>query len=267
MRRGSGQARPGAHRFRGTATRGDGAHVPGLLPGAPLQSAGRRRPQGAAQPAPTRSPVPGRASRHASRVIAAGTARWSHPYRPCPRRALANGYEQSPAVNSLRSVLTWPFSVGARAALPRAVPSKLVARSSYKVAVGGGTEDGQRRSHRGCPGAGQIRRTGPTAAEDRPGPVARPADGRAVGTRRPHPSRHHRPLRGRVADAARRPRAIRRMGALASRRTSGVGWFLCACRATSMGRLAHVAAGYSTPVSPISQGGAGGLSCDGLGPR
>ena len=38
MRRGSGQARPGAHRFRGTATRGHGAHVPGLLPGAPLQA-------------------------------------------------------------------------------------------------------------------------------------------------------------------------------------------------------------------------------------
>jgi hypothetical protein len=54
---------------------------------------------------------------HASRVIAAGTARWSHPYRPC----LADGYQQSPAVNdgSLRSVLTWPFGVRAGAALPR----------------------------------------------------------------------------------------------------------------------------------------------------
>jgi hypothetical protein len=97
--------------------------------------------------------------------------------RPCPRRALANGYEQSPAVNdgSLRSVLTWPFSVGTGAALPRAVPSSLRPGGSYKVGVGGGTDGGQRRSHRGCPGTGQIRRTGPGAAEDRPGPVARPA--------------------------------------------------------------------------------------------
>jgi hypothetical protein len=78
-------------------------------PGCAAQAANRLRPQGAAQPAPTRTPVPGRASRHASRVIAAGTPRWSHPYRPCPRRALANRYEQAPAVNdgSLRSVLTW----------------------------------------------------------------------------------------------------------------------------------------------------------------
>jgi hypothetical protein len=54
---------------------------------------------------------------HASCVIAAATARWSHSYRPC----LADGYQQSPAVNdgSLRSVLTWPFGVGAGAALPR----------------------------------------------------------------------------------------------------------------------------------------------------
>jgi hypothetical protein len=37
-------------------------------------SAGRLRPQGAAQPAPTRTPVPDGLSRHASRVIAAGTA-------------------------------------------------------------------------------------------------------------------------------------------------------------------------------------------------
>jgi hypothetical protein len=37
--------------------------------------------------------------RHASRVIAAGTARWSHPYRPCPRRARAQGIRESPAVN------------------------------------------------------------------------------------------------------------------------------------------------------------------------
>jgi len=37
-----------------------------------------------------------------------------------PRRAPANGYEQSPAINdaSLRSVLTWPFGVGAGATLP-----------------------------------------------------------------------------------------------------------------------------------------------------
>jgi hypothetical protein len=38
MSRASGQARPGVHRFRGTTTGGHGAHVPGLLPGAPLQA-------------------------------------------------------------------------------------------------------------------------------------------------------------------------------------------------------------------------------------
>jgi hypothetical protein len=41
--------------------RSHGAHVRGLVPGAPLQAASRLRPQGAAQPAPTRTPVPGRA--------------------------------------------------------------------------------------------------------------------------------------------------------------------------------------------------------------
>jgi hypothetical protein len=35
---GSGQVRPGGHRFSGTATAGDGAHVRGPLPGAPLQA-------------------------------------------------------------------------------------------------------------------------------------------------------------------------------------------------------------------------------------
>jgi hypothetical protein len=38
MSRALSQARPGVHRFRGTATGGHGAHVPGLLPGAPLQA-------------------------------------------------------------------------------------------------------------------------------------------------------------------------------------------------------------------------------------
>jgi hypothetical protein len=38
LRRGSGQVRPGGHRFSGTATGGDGAHVRGPLPGAPLQA-------------------------------------------------------------------------------------------------------------------------------------------------------------------------------------------------------------------------------------
>jgi hypothetical protein len=52
-------------------------------PGCAAPSTSRLRPQGAAQLAPTRTPVPGPASRHTSRVIAAGTARWSHPYRPC----------------------------------------------------------------------------------------------------------------------------------------------------------------------------------------
>ena len=38
MSRASGQARPGAHRFRGTATGGHGTHVRGLLPDAVLQA-------------------------------------------------------------------------------------------------------------------------------------------------------------------------------------------------------------------------------------
>jgi hypothetical protein len=55
--------------------RSHGTHVRGLVPGPPLQAASRLRPQGPAQPAPTRTPVPPDGlSRHASRVIAAGTA-------------------------------------------------------------------------------------------------------------------------------------------------------------------------------------------------
>ena len=58
--RASGQARPvptgSLHRHRSHGV--DGC---GLVPGAPLQAASRLRPQGAAQPAPTRTPVPGRA--------------------------------------------------------------------------------------------------------------------------------------------------------------------------------------------------------------
>jgi hypothetical protein len=83
-------------------------------------------------------PSPDGLPRHASRVIAAGTARWSHPLPAVPSACLANGYEQSPAVNdgSLRSVLTWRRSVLTwRSASererhhPTAVPSKLVART------------------------------------------------------------------------------------------------------------------------------------------
>jgi hypothetical protein len=52
-----------------------------------------------------------------------------------PRRALANRYEQSPAVNdgSCRSVLTWPFGVGAGAALPRG--SAFQARDAGSIPV------------------------------------------------------------------------------------------------------------------------------------
>ena len=118
-------------------------------------------------------PSPDRLPRHASHVIAAGTACWSPPQVrisgrgghlpgtskvdadlvPSAERAMAqapsptppisssvsgglqamshlpalpsacpaDGYKQSPAVNagSLRLVLTWPFGIGARAALPR----------------------------------------------------------------------------------------------------------------------------------------------------
>jgi hypothetical protein len=67
----------------------------GLVLGAPLQAASRLRPQGAAQPAPTRTPVPWRASRQASRVITAGTARWSHPDRKMTPGK--EGGSQSPA--------------------------------------------------------------------------------------------------------------------------------------------------------------------------
>jgi hypothetical protein len=48
-------------------------------------------------------------------------------------------------------------------------------RSLLQCRCRGGTDGGLRRSHRGCPGAGQIRRTAPGAAEDRLAAVARPA--------------------------------------------------------------------------------------------
>jgi hypothetical protein len=117
----SGQARPGAHRFTCTAT---GAMARMFA----AWSRVRRSKQPAAYARKVllnrhllERPSPGGPSRPASRVIAAGTAPWSHPYRPCPRRALANRYEQvtSGHDGSLRSVLSWPFGVGAGAALPR----------------------------------------------------------------------------------------------------------------------------------------------------
>jgi len=88
MSRASGQACPDAHRFSGTAT---GAMARMFAACSRVRCSKRWPPtlQGAVQPAPTRTPVPDGLSRHASRVIAAGTARWSHPYRrPCPRRNL-----------------------------------------------------------------------------------------------------------------------------------------------------------------------------------
>ena len=177
MSRASGQARPGAHRFRGTATRGHGAHVPGL-------SRVRRSKRWPPMPA---------------RCCPIGTYSNAHPRtgfpacEPCHRSWNRTLVPSLPAVPSacpsqrLRAVtsgqrrlvevvLTWPFSVGARAALPRAVPSKLVARRLLQSRC--------RRRNRwwtaqippGVPWSWPDpphRRPG--AAEDRPGPVARPA--------------------------------------------------------------------------------------------
>jgi phosphohistidine swiveling domain-containing protein len=86
-----------------------GARVRGLVPGAPHKQPAAYARKVLLNRHLLERPSPDGLPRQASGVIAAGTARWSHPYRPCPRRALANGYEQSPAVNdgSLRSVLTW----------------------------------------------------------------------------------------------------------------------------------------------------------------
>jgi hypothetical protein len=54
MSRRSGQSRPSAHRFSGTAT----AVARTFAAGAPLQAASRLRPQGAAQPAPNSNARP-----------------------------------------------------------------------------------------------------------------------------------------------------------------------------------------------------------------
>jgi hypothetical protein len=79
MRPASGHARPGAHRFTGTAT---GAMARMFA----AWSRVRRSKQPAAYARKMllnrhllERPSPGGRSRHASRVIAAGTARWSHP--------------------------------------------------------------------------------------------------------------------------------------------------------------------------------------------
>jgi hypothetical protein len=105
MSRASGQARPGAHRFSGTAT---GAMARTFAAWSRVRRS--KHPAAYARkvllswhlPEPS---SPDGLPRHASCVIAAGTARWSHPYRPCPRRARAQGIRESPAVNdgSLRS--------------------------------------------------------------------------------------------------------------------------------------------------------------------
>jgi hypothetical protein len=68
---------PGCHRFSGTATGGDGAHVRGLLPGAPLQAPAAYACKVLLSRHLLERPSRDGRSRHASRVIAAGTARWS----------------------------------------------------------------------------------------------------------------------------------------------------------------------------------------------
>ena len=104
MSRALGRARPKVHRSSSTTTAAM-ARAFVAWPGGAAQAASRLRPQGVLlnRHLPKR-PSPDGLPRHASRVIviAAGTARWSHPYRPCPRRALAHGHEQAPAVNDGR---------------------------------------------------------------------------------------------------------------------------------------------------------------------
>jgi hypothetical protein len=167
MSRASSQARPGVHRFRGTATGGHGAHVPGLLPGAPLQAlaaeARKVLPNRHLLERPSRTGFPACEPCHRS---------WNRTLVPslpavpsaCPSqrlRAVTSGQRRLVEVGPYLAVQRRN-----RSGPPRAVPSSLRPGGSYKVGVGGGTDGGQRRSHRGCPGTGQIRRTGPGAAED-----------------------------------------------------------------------------------------------------
>jgi hypothetical protein len=90
--------------------RSHGAHVRGLVPGAPLQAASRLRPQGAAQPAPTRTPVPGRAfpayepcHRSWNRTLVPSSGEDLRPWWPTARYLPRSTRTSSPPRNS-----QWP---------------------------------------------------------------------------------------------------------------------------------------------------------------
>jgi hypothetical protein len=89
-----------------------------------------------------------------------------HCQRPCPLRALANGYERLAAVNhgSWESVLIWPFGVRIRTGFPLREPSKLVT-SPLRLP---------------CLRTGRSARPGATAAlpSTRPSRFSRQGDGR-----------------------------------------------------------------------------------------
>jgi hypothetical protein len=96
---------------------------------------------------------------------------------PCPSdRALGvplpagtSGHERSTKGWSV-SALTWPFGVGAGAAVPLDRAFQARDRHSPTMPLSeGGTDGGHRRSHRSCLRAGQIRQPGHGAAEDHPG--------------------------------------------------------------------------------------------------
>jgi hypothetical protein len=130
----SGQTCPSVHRFSGTATAAM-ARTFAACSRVRRTSSQPPRPQGAAQPAPTRTPDPGRAS-PACEPCHRSWIRTLVPSLPavpsaCPGqriRAVTSGHD-----GSLRSVLSWPFGVGAGAALPRG--SAFQARDAGSIPV------------------------------------------------------------------------------------------------------------------------------------
>ena len=153
MSRALGPSAPGCPPVQWHRHRSHGAHVRGLVPGAPLQAPAAYARKVLLSWHLLERPSPDGLRRHASRVIAAGTARWSHPYRPCPRRALAQGIR---AVTSgqrrlVRSVLTWHSASERERHHPAAVPSKLVNLEDARR-----DDHGHQRSPR-CPADSHIR--------------------------------------------------------------------------------------------------------------
>jgi hypothetical protein len=78
-----GPSAPGCPPVQWHRHRSHGAHVRGLVPGAPLQAPAAYARKVLLSWHLLERPSPDRLPRHTSRVIAAETARWSHPYRPC----------------------------------------------------------------------------------------------------------------------------------------------------------------------------------------